>query len=98
LFYKTKPSLNIAPLMFSNLEAPNKNINNFFSEKTLLIGLYLIKLDELVKIRSNFWIPAFAGMTVFVTICNFTSFCHSRAGGNPGKSVNRLFTIPSTLS
>ena len=48
-------------------------------------------LDELVNIRSNVWIPAFAGMTVFVNIWNYMPFCHSRAGGNPGKPVNSTF-------
>jgi len=53
---------------------------------------YLIgNIDELVKSRSYVWIPAFAGMTVFVTNCNFKPFCHSRAGGNPGKLVNSTF-------
>jgi len=49
------------------------------------------KIDDLVKSRSNVWIPTFAGMTVFVTNCYFSFFCHSRAGGNPGKTVNSTF-------
>jgi len=57
------------------------------------------KIDELAKSRSNVWIPALrlrgdllcAGTTVFLTNCNFTFFCHSRAGGNPGKPVNSTF-------
>ena len=48
-------------------------------------------VDNLVKSRSNDWIPAFAGKTVFVSDWYWLLYCHSREGGNPEKRGNPTF-------